>query len=67
MGVAWVEACKGGLEVGGGEERVALVLGLVGGGVVATPAAATAAAKEELGGGCWCRGNTRGPCFSECS
>jgi len=50
MGVAWVETCKGGLEVGGGEERVALVLGLVGGGVVAMPAAATAAAKEELGG-----------------
>jgi len=66
MEVAWVEACEGGLEVGG-EERAALVLGLVGGGVVATPAAATAAAKEELGGGCWCRSNTRGRCFSECS
>jgi len=31
MEVAWVEACKGGPEVGGGEERAALVLGLVGG------------------------------------
>jgi len=68
MEVAWVEACEGGLEVGGGEERVALVLGLVRGKVVATPAAATAATKEELGGGgCWCRSNTWGWYFSECS
>jgi len=49
-GVAWARACGGGLEVGGDEEGVALVLGLVEGEVVVTLAAAMAVARDELGG-----------------
>jgi len=49
-GVGLAGACGGGLEVGGDEEGVVLVLGLVGEEAVATLAAATAVAREELGG-----------------
>jgi len=48
--VAWARTGWGGLEVGGGDEGVALALGLVEGKAVATLVAATAAAREELGG-----------------
>jgi len=48
--VAWAWACGGRAEVGGDDEGVALVVGLVTGAAVAMLPAATAAAREELGG-----------------
>ncbi len=47
--VDWVWACGGGLEVGGAEEGVALVVGLDVGAAVTPPPAVTAAARDELG------------------
>jgi len=49
VGVDWVWACGGGLEVGGAEEGVALVVGLDVGAVVTLLPAAAVAARDEQG------------------
>ncbi len=49
--VDWVGACGGGPEVGGVDDGVALVVGLVMGAAVLPLPAATAAARDELLGG----------------
>ncbi len=48
--MAWACTCRGGAEVGGDDEGVALAVGLVAGAAVAMPPAATAAARDEWEG-----------------
>jgi len=48
--VDWACACRGGVKVGGDDEGVVQVAGLVAGAAVVALPAAIAAAREELGG-----------------
>jgi len=48
--VDWVCACGSGVKMGGDDEGVAPVAGLVAGAAMVAPPAATAVAREELGG-----------------